>query len=201
MKQYVFVILWSLLLVPAAMSQGYDVGDKAMEFELKNVDGKYVSLSDYKDEKGVIVVFTCNHCPYAQAWEQRIIELDKRFDDQAYPVVAIQPNDPELAPGDSFDKMKERAAEKNYPFPYLMDETQEVYRTYGATRTPHLYILENQGGDFIVQYIGAVDDNYKNPDAVQKRYAANAVKALIKGENPEPAKTKAIGCSIKDKSN
>jgi peroxiredoxin len=200
MKKLIFTLLMGILFVATAVSQGYDIGDKAKDFKLKNVDNSYVSLSDYKDEKGVIVVFTCNHCPYAQAWEQRIIDLDQKFDPKGYPVVAIQPNDPELAPGDSFDKMKERSAEKNYTFPYLIDAKQEVYKEFGATRTPHLYILENQGGDFIVQYIGTIDDNYKDADAVEKRYAASAVKALLKGNKPEPAKTKAIGCSIKDKS-
>ncbi|HKL37387.1 MAG TPA: thioredoxin family protein, partial [Bacteroidales bacterium] len=149
MKKAVLSILFGLMVVPFALGQGYDIGDKAMNFRLKNVDGSYVSLSDYQDEKGAIVIFTCNHCPYAQAWEERIIQIDNQFDPKGYPVVAIQPNDPELAPGDSFDNMKKRASQKNYPFPYLMDETQEVYRTYGATATPHVYVLENEGKDFI----------------------------------------------------
>ena len=199
MKKLLLTLLTGILLIPMAMSQGYDIGDKAMNFKLKNVDGSYISLSDYNDEKGVIVVFTCNHCPYAQAWEQRIIDLDKKFESKGYPVVAIQPNDPEMAPGDSFDKMKERAEEKNYTFPYLMDEKQEVYKAYGAERTPHVYVLENKDSEFIVQYIGAIDDNYKDPEAVEKRYTASAVKALLNGQKPDPEKTKAIGCSIKDK--
>ena len=199
MKKILLSFLFGMMIIPYAMSQGYDIGDEAMNFNLKNVDGTKVALSDYKDEKGVIVIFTCNHCPYAQAYEKRIINIDKKFAPKGYPVVAIQPNDPELAPGDSFDKMKARAERKNYTFPYLMDETQAVYRTFGATNTPHVYVLENQSGDFIVQYIGTIDDNYKNPDAVEKKYLASAVKALLKGQDPEPAKTKAIGCSIKDK--
>jgi peroxiredoxin len=198
MKKAVLTFLFGLLLIPYVFGQGYNIGDEAMNFKLKNVDGNYVSLSDYKDEKGVIVVFTCNHCPYAQAWENRIIQIDKTFDKKGYPVVAIQPNDPKLAPGDSFENMKKRAERKNYPFPYLMDETQEVYRTYGAEKTPHVFVLQNQSGDFIVQYIGTVDDNYKNPEKVEKRYLASAVKALLSGSKPDPAKTKAIGCSIKD---
>jgi len=199
MKKAVLSILFGLMVVPFALGQGYDIGDKAMNFRLKNVDGSYVSLSDYQDEKGAIVIFTCNHCPYAQAWEERIIQIDNQFDPKGYPVVAIQPNDPELAPGDSFDNMKKRASQKNYPFPYLMDETQEVYRTYGATATPHVYVLENEGKDFIVRYIGTIDDNYKDADKVEKKYLASAVKALLNGKTPEPQKTKAIGCSIKDK--
>ena len=198
MKKLALTILFGLLVVPHVMAQGYDIGDKAMNFNLKNVDGSHVSLSDYKDEKGVIVIFTCNHCPYAQAWEDRIIQIDKQYDKRGYPVVAIQPNDPKLSPGDSFENMKKRANEKNYTFPYLLDETQEVYRTYGAEKTPHAFVLENQSGDFVVKYIGTIDDNYKNANEVEKKYLATAVDALLNGNNPEPAKTKAIGCSIKD---
>jgi peroxiredoxin len=198
MKKLALTILFGLLVVPYVMAQGYDIGDKAMNFNLKNVDGNHVSLSDYKDEKGVIVIFTCNHCPYAQAWENRIIQIDKQYDKRGYPVVAIQPNDPKLSPGDSFENMKKRANEKNYSFPYLLDETQEVYRTYGAEKTPHAFVLENQSGDFVVKYIGTIDDNYKNANNVEKKYLATAVDALLNGNNPEPAKTKAIGCSIKD---
>ncbi len=196
------IVLSAVLVLISVMvfSQGYEIGDKAKDFRLKNVDDSYVSLSDYEDEKGVIVVFTCNHCPYAQAWEDRIIGLDKKFDKKGYPVVAIQPNDTEMYPDDSFENMKKRAEEKNYTFPYLIDKKQEVYKEFGATRTPHLFILENQEGEFIVQYIGAPDDNYKDADAVEKHYAANAVNSLLNGNKPEPAKTKAIGCSIKDKS-
>ena len=198
MKKLTLTILFGLLVVPYVMAQGYDIGDEAMNFRLKNVDGSYVSLSDYQDEKGVIVIFTCNHCPYAQAWEDRIIQLDKQYDKKGYPVVAIQPNDPALSPGDSFENMKKRARNKNYPFPYLLDETQEVYRTYGATKTPHAFVLENQAGNFVVRYIGTIDDNYKNPQAVEKKYLASALNSLLNGSEPNPAKTKAIGCSIKD---
>ena len=198
MKKTLLTLAFGLMILPLAMGQGYDIGDKAMNFKLKNVDGSYVSLSDYQDEKGVIVIFTCNHCPYAQAWEQRIIDIDKKFDPKGYPVVAIQPNDPKLQPQDSFENMKKRAKEKGYTFPYLIDETQEVYRTYGATRTPHVYLLENESDEFIVKYIGAIDDNYKDAEQVKDKYLASAVEALMNGKEPKPEKTKAIGCSIKD---
>jgi len=199
MKKAVLSVLFGLMLVPFALGQGYDIGDEAMNFRLKNVDGSYVSLSDYSDEKGAIVIFTCNHCPYAQAWEQRIINIDKKFDPKGYPVIAIQPNDPELQPQDSYENMKKRAKKKNYTFPYLIDETQQVYRAYGATATPHVFVLENESGDFMVRYIGTIDDNYKDANKVEKRYLASAVNALLEGEKPDPQKTKAIGCSIKDK--
>jgi len=182
------------------LSAGLKPGDKAVDFSLKNVDGTTVSLSDYSDKKGVIVVFTCNPCPFAKAYEQRIIQLHEKYAPAGYPVVAINPNDDEVSPEDTFGKMKARASEKGYPFPYLKDETQEVYQAYGATRTPHIYLLENQGGEFTVTYIGAIDDNAMDSSAVTKTYLEDAIAALQKGNMPDPATTKAVGCTIKTKS-
>ena len=186
--------------MPAVFSQGYNVGDKASDFKLKNVDGKSVSLSDYPDAKGFTIIFTCNHCPYAIAYQDRIIELDKKYKALGYPVIAINPNDPEINPEDSYEKMIVRAKEKGFTFPYLFDETQEVYRKYGAKRTPHVYVVEKRGSDLVVQYIGAIDDNYQDASKVTAPYLANALDALLAGKTPDPNFTKAIGCSIKDKS-
>jgi len=191
----------SILTITAAVSQGYNVGDKAADFKLKNVDGKFVSLSDYPDAKGFTVIFTCNHCPYAIAYEDRIIELDKKYKKSGYPVIAINSNDPDIAPDDSYDKMIVRAKEKGFTFPYLFDETQEVYRKYGAKRTPHIYVLQKKGSDLVVQYIGAIDDNYQDASKVTTPYLANALDALLAGKSPDPNFTKAVGCSIKDKAN
>jgi peroxiredoxin len=176
---------------------GLKPGDTAMGFSLKSVDGKTVSLSDYKEQKGVIVVFTCNTCPFAKAYEERIIQLHNRYAGQGFPVVAINPNDKEVQPGDSFEKMKERADEKAFPFPYLKDETQEVYKAYGATRTPHIFLLENKGGKFKVAYIGSIDNNAMDASGVTKRYLEDAISAVKSGKTPSPATTKAIGCTIK----
>lgn len=180
------------------MSQGYSVGDQARNFSLKNIDGKMVSLTDYADEEGVIVIFTCNHCPYAKAYEQRIIALDQAYADKGFPVVAINPNDPNRVPEDAFPKMQERAAEKGYTFPYLVDETQEIARAYGATKTPHVYLLKAEdNGTFTVHYIGAIDDSPMDADAVDKTYLEDAIAAVKAGESPSPSETKAIGCTIK----
>jgi len=179
---------------------GVNPGDSAPEFSLKNVDGKTVSLSDYSDEKGVIVVFTCNPCPFAKAYEQRIIRLHREYADKGYPVVAINPNDDKVSPEDTFDRMIARSAEKEYPFPYLKDETQKVYQAYGATRTPHIYLLENSGGTFRVAYIGAIDDNAMDASGVSERYLEDALAAVMAGNKPDPATTKAVGCTIKTKS-
>ena len=183
-----------------ASEGGYKVGDKAADFSLKNIDGKMVSLSNYPDAKGFIVIFTCNHCPFAKAYEDRIIAIDKKYSKKGYPVIAINPNDPDLVPDDSFDAMKKRASEKEFTFPYLIDQTQEVYREYGATRTPHVFILEKGNNNLVVKYIGTIDDNYQDASAVTEKYVENAVDALLAGKNPDPDFTKAIGCSIKDKS-
>jgi len=199
MKRIIIMITITVLAMPAAFPQGYNVGDKATDFKLKNVDGKFVSLSDYPDAKGFTVIFTCNHCPYAKAYEGRIIELDKKYKALGYPVIAINPNDPEVNPDDSYDKMIVRAKEKGFTFPYLFDETQEVYRKYGAKKTPHVYLLEKKDQQLVVQYIGAIDDNYKDASEVKIPYVSNAIDALLAGKSPEPNFTKAIGCSIKDK--
>jgi len=194
-------ILTTVLALSAIVlvSAGVKPGDKAIAFSLKNVDETTVSLSDYKDQKGVILVFTCNPCPFAKAYEQRIIQLDEKYAAQGYPVVAINPNDAEISPEDTFSSMQERAEEKGYPFPYLKDETQEIYKAYGATRTPHVFLLENNGGKFRIAYIGAIDDNAMEASAVTQRYLETAIGALIAGEKPNPETTKAIGCTIKSK--
>ncbi|GGB80149.1 hypothetical protein GCM10007424_20330 [Flavobacterium suaedae] len=176
---------------------GYKVGDIATDFSLKNIDEKNVSLKDMEDAKGYIVIFTCNHCPYAQAYEERIVALDKKYKDQGYPVVAINPNNPEKAKDDSFEKMQERASEKGFTFPYLLDEGQKIYPQYGATKTPHVYILEKTGEGNVVRYIGAIDDNYEDASAVTKKYVEDAVDALLAGKEVPVKETKAIGCSIK----
>jgi peroxiredoxin len=178
---------------------GYEVGDKASDFKLKNIDGKMVSMADFDDAKGFIVIFTCNHCPYAIAYEDRIIALDKEYKSKGYPVIAINPNDPEVQPQDSFEKMKERASEKGFTFPYLIDDGQKVYPKYGATKTPHVYLLDKENKSLVVKYIGTIDDNYADASAVEDTYLADAIDAVIAGNNPNPSVTKAIGCSIKKK--
>lgn len=176
---------------------GYKVGDIATDFSLKNVDNKKVSLKDIKDAKGYIVVFTCNHCPYAVAYEDRIIALDKKYKKLGYPVVAINPNNPEKQKDDSFAKMQERAKDKKFTFPYLLDEGQKIYPQYGATKTPHVYVLQKTAKGNVVKYIGAIDDNYEDAAAVKTKYVENAVDALVKGKEVTVKETKAIGCSIK----
>jgi peroxiredoxin len=178
---------------------GYKVGDIATDFKLENIDGNMVSLADYKDAKGFIVIFTCNTCPYAVAYEDRIEALNKKYASQGYPVVAIMPNNIEVKPADNMDAMKVRAKEKGFTFPYLMDKGQKIYPQYGATKTPHIYVLGKTKKGNVVKYIGAIDDNYKDASMVNTRYVENAVDALLAGKEIEEKETRAIGCSIKVK--
>jgi peroxiredoxin len=193
-----FTFFLAFLGLASANAQGYKPGDRAIDFRLKNIDGKMVSLADNKKAKGAIVVFTCNHCPYSQAYEQRIIDLHKRWAAKGYPVVAINPNDPRIEREDSYVNMQRRAKAKGYPFPYLVDETQQIARSYGATRTPHVYVLrKNAKGGFEVMYVGAIDDNTEDATAATAHYVDDAVTALLDNKTPEVATTKAVGCTIK----
>lgn len=199
-KVWLIIVCVGMLIAAAPVKDGYEVGDTATDFKLKNVDGKSISLADYPKAKGFIVVFTCNECPYSKAYQDRIIALDQKFKDKGFPVIAINPNDPAVEPADSYDAMVKKAKEKSYTFPYLYDAKNEVYRSYGATNTPHAFVLNKDAqGQLIVKYIGAIDDNYQNSSAVQKPYLENAVKALLSGKEPETAVTKAIGCGVKSK--
>lgn len=189
-----FVLTSTLLLFSATAPSGYVVGDKADDFSLKNVDGKMVSLSDFKGAKGYIVIFTCNHCPYAQMYEERIIALHNKYKPKGFPVIAINPNSPAIVPEDSYEEMQKRAREMKYPFPYVFDEEQTVYPKYGATRTPHVFILDT---NFVVRYIGAIDDNPELASLVKKRYTENALDSILQGRKPNPDYTLAIGCTIK----
>ncbi|WP_345953052.1 thioredoxin family protein [Mucilaginibacter sp. PAMB04168] len=176
---------------------GYKVGDIATDFKLKNVDGKTVSLANYKAVKGYIVVFTCNHCPFAKAYESRIMALDKQYAGKGYPVIAISPNDPIAEPADSYENMQKLAAQKGYTFPYLIDETQDITRAYGAKATPHVYVLQKTAAGNVVQYIGAIDNDTENTKTDKVKYVETAVNALIAGKKIETTATKAIGCTIK----
>ncbi|MEQ9426171.1 MAG: thioredoxin family protein [Cyclobacteriaceae bacterium] len=208
MKNYNIIIPVAILAAMTALlvsvgnksvvEGGYEVGDIAANFSLKNVDGAEVSLSDYNDSKGAIVIFTCNSCPFSQMYEDRIIQLQAKYEQKGFPVIAINPNDPQKQPADSYDKMKIRSAEKSFNFPYLIDETQETVSAYGASRTPHVFVLNRESKDqFRVAYIGAIDNNHKDAATADKKYVEDAVDALIDGKVVPTTFTKAIGCTIK----
>jgi peroxiredoxin len=192
---FLFLFLISFFSVNPSIT-GYQPGDKAVDFNLKSTDGKMVSMANYPDAKGFIIVFTCNHCPFAIMYEDRINELAKKYTSKGYVLLAINPNDPAVQPADSYELMKDRAEEKKFVFPYLFDEGQKIYPQYGATKTPHVFLLNK---DKVVKYIGAIDDNAEDASLVSEKYLEKAIAALENGKDPQPAVTKAIGCSIKVK--
>ncbi len=180
--------------------EGYKVGDLVEDFELQNVDDKMVSLASLGEEvKGATIVFTCNSCPYAVKYEDRLVEISQRATKAGYPVIAIMPNDLEIKPDDSMDNMKKRAQEKGFDFPYVIDAEQKVFPKFGATKTPEVYVLNKTEEGFKVAYHGAIDDNHDDPKAVKVNYIDNAFAALKEGKEVDPGATKAIGCSIKCK--
>lgn len=193
----VFIVAATAAFTTKTASDGYKIGDTATDFKLKNVTNNMVSLADYTNAKGFIVIFTCNHCPYSIAYEDRIIALDKKYKSKGYPVIAINPNNPEVSKGDDFVSMQKRAKDKGFTFPYLFDEGQKIYPQYGATRTPHVFILTKENKALKVAYIGAIDNNYSDAAAANVKYVENAVDELLAGKKVTLTTTKAIGCSIK----
>lgn len=175
-----------------AESNKMKTGTAAPDFSLPGVDGKTYSLKDFS-ETALIVFFSCNHCPYVQAYEDRVIELQKEFQGKAR-FIAINSNDATSHPDDSFDNMKARARQRNFNFLYLRDESQDVARAYGGTHTPHLFVFDQERK---LAYTGRIDDNWQEPDKVTKRYLKDALTALTQGRRPAEAETFAIGCTIK----
>jgi len=169
------------------------IGDKAPEFTLPDTTGKEHSLADYPG-KVVAVIFSCNHCPYVRAWEDRMVDIQADYADKNVHILAINSNDARTYPADSYTNMKRRVEEKGFNFPYLRDETQDVARMFGAERTPEVFLFNE---DDILAYHGAIDDNYDNPEGVGEHYLRDALDALLSGSSPDPVETKPVGCTIK----
>jgi peroxiredoxin len=196
MKAIVSILCVAVLCFSFVAPAGYNVGDTVSDFKLKNVDGKMVSLSSFENSKGVIVVFDCNTCPYSKAYNERLLALANKYK-STYPMVAINANDPEQSAGDSFEDMVSYAKDHGYTFPYLVDETQAVAKAFGATNTPHVFVLNKSGKAFKVAYIGTIDDSARNASNVTKKYVEAAIDELLAGKAVTTAKTKAVGCGIK----
>jgi glutathione peroxidase-family protein len=177
--------------------KGYEVGDVVGDFNLKNVDGNLVSLSDYKEAKGFIIVFDCNSCPVSKLYNKRIIALHKKYSSSGFPVVAINANDAEKSPEDSYEQMVKEAKEKEYEFAYLYDQSQEIAQVFGATNTPQAFILVKKDAALKVAYIGAIDNNARDGSKADKKYVENVIEALLKNQPFSVTKTKAIGCGIR----
>ena len=170
------------------------IGDEAAPFKLPGVDGETHSLTGQAEKAAVAVIFTCNHCPYARAWEDRIVSIQNDYASAGLQILAINANDADKYPDDSFPQMQQRAEEKGFNFPYLYDESQEVAATYGAERTPEVFLFD---GDQNLVYHGAIDDNYDDPDEINTHYLREAVEAVLSEEEPPTSHTSPVGCSIK----
>jgi hypothetical protein len=187
----------SLLVVLASTSSwALTVGEVAPSADVKmlNVDGRELSIAGVKGARGTLVVFTCNHCPYAKAWEQRLVSIGNTYREKGFGVIAVNSNDAEAYEDDSYLKMQKRAKEKGYAFPYVVDATSGVARAFGATRTPEVFLFD-AGGTLV--YHGAIDDNAEDAAKVTKTYLRDALDAVAAGSPVRVAETKAIGCSIK----
>lgn len=163
-------------------------------FSLPGTDGKTHSADAYGQAKVLGVIFSCNHCPYARAWEDRLIQIQREYARSGVQFLLINSNDPAKYPDDSFESMQRRAKDKGYPFPYLFDETQEVARSYGATRTPEIFLFDAQR---VLRYHGAPDDNYEDSRAVTRPYLREAIDAVLAGRRLDTPETKPVGCTIK----
>jgi peroxiredoxin len=177
-----------------AYSKGMPVGTQAPEFSLPGVDGKTYSLDSFRDARLLVVIFTCNHCPYAQALESRFIELQRDFIERGVRFVAINANDAAAYPDDGFEPMKERVKQNGWNFPYLRDEKQDVARAYDAACTPDIFVFD---GDRALRYNGRVDDNWRDPGQVRQRDLRRALEALLAGKPIDFQVHPALGCSIK----
>lgn len=170
------------------------IGDTAPAFELKNIDGTLLTLDSLKGAPALAVIFSCNHCPYVLAWEDRLIQIQNDYAARGVRFVLICANDAVKYPTDNFDAMKSHAAEKGFPFPYLHDASQEVARAYGAERTPEVFLFD---ADAKLAYHGAPDDNYDSAAAVRQHYLRDALDAVLAGNAPATPETQAQGCTIK----
>lgn len=187
-------ILPGMLLSPS-LAFALSIGDPAPArgTKMPSVDGRELAVADVAGEKGTLVVFTCNQCPYAKAWEGRIVALGNAYAKSGIGVIAINPNDPTVAPDEGFDAMVTRAGERGYDFPYVVDSTSGLARAFGATKTPEVFLFDAAGR---LAYHGAIDDESENPHAVESPYLKNALDAVLEGKPAAPAETKALGCDI-----
>ncbi len=169
-------------------------GDPAIPFVLPGVDDRAYAFADYAAKAAVAVIFSCNHCPYVLAWEDRMIQIQADYAGRGVQLIAINSNDAVRYPADSFEAMKRHAAAKGFNFPYLHDESQAIARAYGAVRTPEIYLFD---ADRVLRYHGAIDDEYDDPAAVREHYLIAALDAVLAGERPAISQTPPVGCTIK----
>lgn len=170
------------------------IGDALVPFTLVGVDGNKHGTSDYAGEPVLAVIFWCNHCPYVQAWEERVLELQRQYAPRGVQFLFVSSNDPKQYPEDDLSAMRQRAEEKRYPAPYLFDETQQVAAGYGASRTPEIFLFDSERK---LRYHGRPDDNYEDPAAVRHHYLRDAIEAVLAAKRPAVEETEPQGCTIK----
>jgi len=170
------------------------IGSQAPDFNLVGVDGKNYSLKSFSDKQALIIIFSCNHCPYVQAYEGRIKQIQDDYRERGVAIVAINPNEDKGYPEDSFDNMKKRYDEQKFNFPYLRDEDQSVARAYDATHTPEIFLFDKERK---LAFHGKIDDNWQEPCKVQNHYLRNALDELLDGKEISVPETFTIGCTIK----
>jgi peroxiredoxin len=169
-------------------------GEPLIDFSLPATDGQPHTPTDYTDKKVLVIVFTCNHCPYALAWEPRLIDIQAHYADKGVQLIGINANDAQKYPADSFEKMQQHVTENQWNFPYLHDETQAIATAYGAQRTPEVFVFNDKR---TLQYHGTIDDNYEAPEDVQQTYLRDALDAILAGNTPPVTHTDPVGCTIK----
>ena len=190
--------LTPLVFIIALFFMGFLSGNEKVisDFSLKNVDGKYVSLKNYPDAKGFIIVFTCNHCPFAKLYPPRLNALNDKYGKLGVPLIAISSTDTIIYEEDTYPLMVKKAKQEKFNFPYLFDGEQTVAKSFAAQKTPHAYVMWKEKKQWVVKYNGAIDDNGAEPENVENPYVAQAVEALLAGRKIEVPETKSIGCQI-----
>lgn len=189
-------ILWIALLIISTNSFAQKNNKDIVDFKLKNVDGKMVSLSDFPNVKGFIIVFTCNHCPFAKLYPPRLNNLNNKFKPLGVPLIAISSTDTMMYEEDTYPNMVIKANEEHFNFPYLFDEMQVVAKNFKAQKTPHAYVIWKENNQWVVKYNGAIDDNGMEPEKVTESYVSNAVYELLTSQPIKTSETKSIGCQI-----
>jgi peroxiredoxin len=194
-----YSILFVVLMMAAFFLNAFtDPSEKILnDFRLPNANGKPVSLEDYPDAKGFIIVFTCNHCPFAKLYPERLNKLNAKYKPLHVPLIAISSTDTVLYEEDSFTEMINFSKEKNIRYPYLCDRMQSVAKNFGAQKTPHAFVIWKEGSEFKIKYNGTIDDNGAEPEKVTHKYVEDAVDALLAGNTVSVTSTKSIGCLIK----
>ena len=176
------------------LALGTKVPAAVAKTKMKNVDGKMLSLAEVTGKAGTLVIFTCNHCPFARDWEQRIVELGNSYAAKGIGVILVNANDPAMHADDGFEEMQAHAKSRGMKVPYVVDDTSGVARAFGASVTPEAFLFDKAGK---LAYHGTIDDNRQEPDKVKTRYLKDALDAVVAGKKPAVPETKGLGCGIK----